>query len=858
MRIRELFLEIFERYPQEYQRDNKISNPYHKNLKHRLMQSFQPFLTFPCDINALGGQGIMRKDPYIGFLAAGHRTNKGVYPGYQFDFKEQQVSFGFYSADDHEPPEQLVAAFAARVAERLPEFRERDEKGYPRKIYPRAELNDGELAADLKAVFDVYAICLKEFDEEIQAYLKHVSNDQNPMEKLWQRFHQRIPGFTDFTEPGDAFSKEELTYKRRVLQRYQNELGNQGVLALLQAGKGLLALKELDKRLTSNLVKYNSWRQSIGATDEQATAILQAFYDVAQQPYHGAQTLAPIFNATEQQGLTPSWDTLSVLLWAMRPSDYAPIKISYYRALAKELEQPLPEGRPTPESFDAVLQWMRSFYQALQPYHPADWIDVQSFIWCVCPTRPGNSEDIEPVEFDEQVRYWMIATGKNARLWDDFTQNNIIAIGWDELGNFLQYPDKEAIRQALQNIEKTESYKTHDALACYEFAYVMQIGDYVLAKKGTDTIIGFGRVTSDYVYNNSRTEYHHVRGIEWLVKGEWSVPDEIMKITPKTLTDFTPYKKWLAAILSLLNLPKPIDIQPASQLFPLKFSKADALAKLFLNDAEFENILRLLRYKKNIILQGPPGVGKSFIARQIAFALLEAKDDERVTMVQFHQAYAYEDFMQGFRPNDDGKFALKNGVFYEFCKKAQRNPAAPHVFIIDEINRGNLSKIFGELMLLIEPDKRGSEFAMPLTYAPHDRFFLPENLYVIGLMNTADRSLAMVDYALRRRFVFIELTPQFESDKFRAHLRQCGVADDLIGRIIAHFAALNRQIRDDSNLGKGFCIGHSFFCPNSTQPTPDEQWYRHVITYEIQPLLEEYWFDSGDKAEKTAERLLAE
>ena len=160
-------------------------------------------------------------------------------------------------------------------------------------------------------------------------------------------------------------------------------------------------------------------------------------------------------------------------------------------------------------------------------------------------------------------------------------------------------------------------------------------------------------------------------------------------------------------------------------------------------------------------------------------------------------------------------------------------------------------------MLLIEPDKRGRDFAMPLTYAPHERFFLPENLYVIGLMNTADRSLAMVDYALRRRFVFIDLAPQFQSAKFTEYLRQRGIPEDLIGRIVAHLTALNQQIAQDPNLGKGFCVGHSFFCPNPAQQAHDERWYERVVNYEIQPLLEEYWFDNSEKAAEAVKRLLA-
>jgi 5-methylcytosine-specific restriction endonuclease McrBC GTP-binding regulatory subunit McrB len=225
-------------------------------------------------------------------------------------------------------------------------------------------------------------------------------------------------------------------------------------------------------------------------------------------------------------------------------------------------------------------------------------------------------------------------------------------------------------------------------------------------------------------------------------------------------------------------------------------------------------------------------------------------------MIQFHQSYAYEDFIQGFRPTESGGFRRKNGVFYLFCKMAQQHPELDFVFVIDEINRGNLSKIFGELFQLIERDKRGEEHAIPLTYAPEERFYLPENLYVIGMMNTADRSLAMVDHALRRRFSFVTLKPKFD-DTFAQHLRQKGVTASLTEKIISGMNALNDQIAEDkSSLGPGFCIGHSYFCPiNGEQP--NEDWHRSIVQNEIKLLLEEYWFDNPAKADELIETLLS-
>jgi len=289
------------------------------------------------------------------------------------------------------------------------------------------------------------------------------------------------------------------------------------------------------------------------------------------------------------------------------------------------------------------------------------------------------------------------------------------------------------------------------------------------------------------------------------------------------------------------------------------YSIDEAIKGLFVPREQFEEIIHSLNNKKNIILQGPPGVGKSFIAKRIAYALIRNIEPSKVQVVQFHQSYSYEDFIQGWRPDERGRFFLKKGIFYRFSERAQEDPKGKYVFIIDEINRGNLSKIFGELMLLIEADKRSEIYAIPLTYSKDTDlpFYVPENVYLIGLMNTADRSLAMVDYALRRRFVFFDLEPRFESKAFRLFLEEAGITNNIINRIVTRMSELNHLISEDSkNLGRGFAIGHSFFCPPVNQIVEVNEWYRATITTEIAPLLREYYFDDSEKAEDLISTLL--
>lgn len=298
------------------------------------------------------------------------------------------------------------------------------------------------------------------------------------------------------------------------------------------------------------------------------------------------------------------------------------------------------------------------------------------------------------------------------------------------------------------------------------------------------------------------------------------------------------------------------EITPPSQAE--RYQIDDALDELFLERSDLERYLDIWANKKNMILQGAPGVGKSFVARRLAYALIGFRDDTKIQTVQFHQSYSYEDFVQGYRPNDNQGFERKNGTFHEFRDRALLDPDSTYVFIIDEINRGNLSKIFGELMLLIEPDKRGADWKTRLAYATNEdpEFYVPDNLFVLGMMNTADRSLSLVDYALRRRFAFVSMEPLYSAPKFRVHLQEAGVAEELITRIINGMTELNQAIESDrTNLGPGFRVGHSFFTPTKHVDSP-EAWYRRVVETEIHPLLEEYWFDAPETADQWCDKLL--
>lgn len=479
--------------------------------------------------------------------------------------------------------------------------------------------------------------------------------------------------------------------------------------------------------------------------------------------------------------------------------------------------------------------------------------ELSAYAWSVTKdTEEDDESDDNGAMGDADVkktRYWMYAPGEGACKWDEFYKKGIMAIGWSAIGDLSDYESKEAMKLAMKKAyDDSRPYKM-SALATWQFANEIQVGDVIFVKRGRDTIIGRGIVTGEYRFDaGSADDYKNIHDVNWTHNGEWGHPGNAVL---KTLTEITSYTEYVEKLCAIFEDDSE-DTETAEKTYPI-YSREDFLSEVYMTDEDYDTLVGVLGNRKNIILQGAPGVGKTFAAKRLAYSIIGEKNPDRVQMVQFHQSYSYEDFIEGYRPAsksaDGADFIIKKGSFYKFCKKASEDDENDYFFIIDEINRGNLSKIFGELFMLIETDKRGVE--LQLLYSD-EKFFVPKNVYIIGMMNTADRSLAMLDYALRRRFSFIEMKPGFETDGFMTY--QDSLENEKFNSLISCVKQLNTRIADDAALGEGFCIGHSYFC-NLDPKKVDDRSLSSIVEFELLPLLKEYWFDEADKVSEWRTKL---
>lgn len=416
---------------------------------------------------------------------------------------------------------------------------------------------------------------------------------------------------------------------------------------------------------------------------------------------------------------------------------------------------------------------------------------------------------------EEEHGYWWL--NANPKIWS-FAD---IAVG--EVQSYTLYNDNGNKRRIFQNFLDA---KAGDMIIGYESNPVKQI-------------VAIGRISAEQ--DGEKIFFEKVEGltspIDYQTLKNCSELERMEYFSNPQGSLFKLTKGEYDFIIDIIRDENPVSTEDSTE----KYGKADFIGEVYMSESRYDMLVSVLQNKKNIILQGAPGVGKTFAAKRLAYSIMGEKDESRIEFVQFHQNYSYEDFMMGYKPVNDG-FELKSGIFYRFCQKAANQPDKDYFFIIDEINRGNMSKIFGELLMLIERDYRGTKATLAYNGLS---FSVPKNLYIIGMMNTADRSLAMIDYALRRRFSFFEVEPGFDSEGFMKY--QKSLNNETLNELIAKVIELNKEITIDRSLGKGFCIGHSYFCG---QTTCTDEWLRSIVDYDILPMLSEYWFDDSAKLQR--------
>jgi 5-methylcytosine-specific restriction protein B len=483
-------------------------------------------------------------------------------------------------------------------------------------------------------------------------------------------------------------------------------------------------------------------------------------------------------------------------------------------------------------------------------------------------------------------RLWLIGTGENSERWAQFRAKGEIAIGFtykgEQVGD-LSTMSRAQIHGRVKELSGSRNPK-NDSRACWEFAHSIREGELVVARAGNSRLLALGRIVGPYTFDKAAPDYAHVRRVDWFDVHDRAMPDRV-QLPTKTLTEMSQYPDIVDLILGSQTAAatrcmeerghdegsieaffrqQPFDVAafgvaPASTAEP-SFDPAEEEHSMlqaiesdsFAPRSDIEAILAAIATKRAVVLQGSPGTGKTFLAQRLAQHVAGAA--ERVHRVQFHPSYSYEDFVRGIRPTKDG-FAVANGPLVRIADAARRSKDDKFVLFIDEFNRGNVAKILGEALSLIEADKRGSKHSVKLSleYDGSTDFWIPENVYVLATMNTADRSIALVDYALRRRFAFIRLVPAYDKPVFfDTMLAQFapgadeGASATERGRRVARtivdaMRSINDLIIADKSFGEDFAIGHSFFCTfDPGRGEAVEAWATRVFEREIRPLIDEY------------------
>jgi 5-methylcytosine-specific restriction protein B len=544
-------------------------------------------------------------------------------------------------------------------------------------------------------------------------------------------------------------------------------------------------------------------------------------------------------------------NAISVYLWLRYPEKYYIYKYEIYRDVAAELNS---EYRPKRNgSVDSLIGGFKMYDEVCKivsedaevvemfrlavsdtcypdPKLRTVTVDVGFYLSRffleerkVAQEEGWLTKDYNPdITVNEPRRYWWLTA--NPKIWS-FSE---IKIGEEQ--SYTLYNDNGNKRRVFQNFLDAK------------------VGDIVIGYEANPVkkLVALGEITQANDGNNlyfAKTEGLSVP-IEYAVLKECPELEKMEFFVQPNGSLFKLTKGEFDFIMDIIREENPVKPMASNT----KYTKTDFLSKVFMAEERYDVLEALLRNKMNVILQGAPGVGKTFAAKKLAYAMMGEVDDSRIELVQFHQNYSYEDFIMGYRPDGAG-FKLTDGIFYRFCQTAANHPDKEYFFIIDEINRGNMSKIFGEVMMLIEKGYRGTKATLAYSSIP---FAVPENLYIIGMMNTADRSLAMIDYALRRRFSFFEMEPGFNSEGFQNY--QKAFANETFDALIDQIKVLNKEIADDPSLGRGFRIGHSYFCGREEGGCTTD-WMRSVVEFDILPMLAEYWFDEPAKLQRWEKNL---